>query len=92
MSAVGSLLSYVFLSTASLCYDFGDEIIIALFLTDAETFTLPKQLYDELRYQMKPTIAAASTFVIGISLVLLMAVAIIQRNVEKRNKAMRLKM
>ena len=69
-----------------------DEIIIALFLTDAETFTLPKQLYDELRYQMKPTIAAASTFVIGISLVLLMAVAIIQRNVEKRNKAMRLKM
>ncbi len=63
-----------------------DEIIIALFLTDFETFTLPKQLYDELRYQMKPTIAAASTFVITISLLLLATVALIQRQVG-RNQA-----
>ena len=65
-----------------------DEIIIALFLTDAETFTLPKHLYDELRYQMKPTIAAASTFVITISFLLLMSIAMIQRHVEKRSKNM----
>jgi ABC-type spermidine/putrescine transport system permease subunit II len=56
-----------------------DEIIIALFLTDAETFTLPKQLYDELRYQMEPTIAAASTFVLTISFLLLASVGIIHR-------------
>ena len=60
-----------------------DEIIIALFLTDFETFTLPKQLYDELRYQMKPTIAAASTFVIVISLLLLTTVALIQRRMAR---------
>lgn len=65
-----------------------DEIIIALFLTDAETFTLPKHLYDELRYQMKPTIAAASTLVITISFLLLMSIAMIQRHVEKRSEEM----
>ena len=60
-----------------------DEIIIAIFLTDSETFTLPKQLYDELRYQMKPTIAAASTFVIVMSLLLLTTVALIQRRMAR---------
>lgn len=74
MIRLGMLIGFIFAFSFSF-----DEIIIALFLTDSETFTLPKQLYDELRYQMKPTIAAASTFVITISLLLLASVAIIQR-------------
>jgi ABC-type spermidine/putrescine transport system permease subunit II len=65
-----------------------DEIIIALFLTDAETFTLPKQLYDELRYQMEPTIAAASSFVLTISFLLLGSVAVIQRLGARRQQAL----
>ena len=68
-----------------------DEIIIALFLTDAESFTLPKQLYDELRYQMKPTIAAASTFVITISFLLLATIALVQHQMGKRSGQMRRK-
>ena len=55
-----------------------DEIIIALFLTNTQTMTLPKQLYSELRYNMTPTIAAASTIIITISLLLLTAVAVIE--------------
>lgn len=56
-----------------------DEIIIALFLTDSNTMTLPKFMFGELQYQMDPTIAAASTVVVSISLLLLVIVAIIQR-------------
>jgi putative spermidine/putrescine transport system permease protein len=61
-----------------------DEIIIALFLTNTQTTTLPKQLYSELRYNMTPTIAAASSVIIAISLLLLTAVALIEKRSRKR--------
>ena len=47
MIKIGMLVGAIFAFSFSF-----DEIIIALFLTDSETFTLPKHLYDELRYQM----------------------------------------
>ncbi|TPN81132.1 ABC transporter permease [Mesorhizobium sp. CU2] len=56
-----------------------DEIIIALFLTDASSVTLPVFMWNELRYQMEPTIAAASTVAVIFSLSLLTAVALLQR-------------
>lgn len=56
-----------------------DEIIIALFLTDASSVTLPVFMWNELRYQMEPTIAAASTVAVILSLSLLTAVAALQR-------------
>jgi ABC-type spermidine/putrescine transport system permease subunit II len=61
-----------------------DEIIIALFLTNTQTTTLPKQLYSELRYNMTPTIAAASTVIIAISLLLLTIVALVGRRARHR--------
>jgi len=61
-----------------------DEIIIALFLTNTQTTTLPKQLYSDLRYNMTPTIAAASTVIITISLLLLAAVAAIEKRAQQR--------
>jgi putative spermidine/putrescine transport system permease protein len=64
-----------------------DEIIIALFLTNTQTTTLPKQLYSELRYNMTPTIAAASSVIITISLLLLTAVALIERRARRRTLA-----
>lgn len=64
-----------------------DEIILALFLTNTQTTTLPKQLYSDLRYNMTPTIAAASTIIITISLLLLTAVAVIERRARRRRAA-----
>jgi ABC-type spermidine/putrescine transport system permease subunit II len=61
-----------------------DEIIIAPFLTNTQTTTLPKQLYSELRYNMTPTIAAASTVIIVISLLLLTAVALVERRARRQ--------
>ncbi|RWJ05705.1 ABC transporter permease [Mesorhizobium sp.] len=56
-----------------------DEIIIALFLTDASSVTLPVYMWNEIRFQMDPTIAAASAVAIVFSLSLLSAVAVLQR-------------
>ncbi|RWB28300.1 MAG: ABC transporter permease [Mesorhizobium sp.] len=56
-----------------------DEIIIALFLTDASSVTLPVYMWNEIRFQMDPTIAAASAVAIVFSLSLLSAVALLQR-------------
>ena len=64
-----------------------DEIILALFLTNTRTTTLPKQLYSELRYNMSPTIAAASTVIIVFSLLMLTAVALVGRRARRRAEA-----
>ncbi|MBS0559822.1 MAG: ABC transporter permease [Proteobacteria bacterium] len=61
-----------------------DEIILALFLTNTRTTTLPKQLYSELRYNMSPTIAAASTVIIVLSLLMLTAAAMAGRRAQRR--------
>ncbi|TPK60912.1 ABC transporter permease [Mesorhizobium sp. B2-4-15] len=60
-----------------------DEIIIALFLTDASSVTLPVFIWNELRYQMDPTIAAASTVAIVLALGLLGTVTLLQRQSAK---------
>ncbi|MGE3993836.1 ABC transporter permease [Pseudorhodoplanes sp.] len=41
-----------------------DEIALAFFLTDAGMKTLPKILFDEASYTLRPTLAAASTILI----------------------------
>jgi ABC-type spermidine/putrescine transport system permease subunit II len=60
-----------------------DEIILSLFLTNPQTATLPKELYSELRYDLKPTVAAASTVIILISMVLLTSAALLQKKAAR---------
>jgi ABC-type spermidine/putrescine transport system permease subunit II len=79
MTRLGMLVGAIF----AFAFSF-DEIIIALFLTDASSVTLPVFMWNEIRYQMDPTIAAASTVAIVLSLSLLSAVALLQR-AGKRN-------
>lgn len=49
-----------------------DEVVIALFLTGPGTTTLPRQLWEAVRFDVKPTIAAVSTLLILLSIVLLL--------------------
>lgn len=60
-----------------------DEVIIAMFLTDASSVTLPVFMWNEIIFQMDPTIAAASTVAVLLSMSLLSATAFLQW-VEKR--------
>ena len=49
-----------------------DEVVIALFLTGPGTTTLPRQLWEGVRFDVKPTIAAVSALLITLSIVLLL--------------------
>jgi ABC-type spermidine/putrescine transport system permease subunit II len=55
-----------------------DEIVMALFLAGTTTATLPARMWESLRFQIDPTIAAISTLLIILSL-LVLAVATLRR-------------
>jgi putative spermidine/putrescine transport system permease protein len=50
-----------------------DEVVVALFLSTAVLQTLPVTMWTGVQYGVDPTVAAASTIVTGVSLMLLIA-------------------
>ena len=48
-----------------------DELIVALFLSGSGAVTLPRRMWDDLRFAIDPTIAAVSTLTIVLTVVLL---------------------
>jgi putative spermidine/putrescine transport system permease protein len=55
-----------------------DELIITMFICGT-SLTLPKRMWDSLRFEIDPTIAAVSTILIFISVTLLVGVEILRR-------------
>lgn len=58
-----------------------DELMLSLFLTGAETRTLPRLIWEQLSDFLSPTIAAVASLVCAFTLVLLAAVSLLQRRV-----------
>lgn len=56
-----------------------DEVVVALFMTAAEQRTLPVQMFSGIRDQINPTIMAAATMLLGLSVTLFAAVAFLSR-------------
>ncbi|MCW2309378.1 ABC transporter permease [Rhodobium gokarnense] len=50
-----------------------DELIIALFLTGVTTQTLPVRIWNSLLLEVEPTIAAVSSFLVAITVIVLIA-------------------
>jgi putative spermidine/putrescine transport system permease protein len=48
-----------------------DESVIALFLSSVSTSTLPKVMWDSLRFQIDPTISAISTLLVALTVTVL---------------------
>jgi putative spermidine/putrescine transport system permease protein len=46
-----------------------DELIVSLFLSGANAVTLPRRMWEDLRYALDPTIAAVSTLTIVVTVV-----------------------
>ena len=55
----GVLVGALFAFTSSF-----DELVVALFLSGANAVTLPRRMWEDLRYALDPTIAAVSTMTI----------------------------
>jgi putative spermidine/putrescine transport system permease protein len=51
-----------------------DEVVIAAFIGGYRSATLPKRMFDNVRDQMEPTVAAISTLLVTLSILLLVTV------------------
>jgi putative spermidine/putrescine transport system permease protein len=60
-----------------------DEVVISIFLSTYISLTLPKHMFSSIRESIDPTIAAASTILIFISIFLLLTVSILRRRAER---------
>ncbi|MFA5538667.1 MAG: ABC transporter permease [Gemmobacter sp.] len=60
-----------------------DEVVVAVFLVGPRQRTLPRQMFSGIRENIDPTIAAAATFMMVISVFLLIAVELLRRRSER---------
>jgi len=56
-----------------------DELVVALFLSGANAVTLPRRMWEDLRYALDPTIAAVSTLTIVVTVLPLLWVHWVRR-------------
>jgi putative spermidine/putrescine transport system permease protein len=56
-----------------------DEVVISLFIAGGENATLTRRMFNALRDEIDPTIAAISTLLIVLSVVLLGLTQVLQR-------------
>lgn len=63
-----------------------DESVIALFLSSISVATLPKVMWDDLRFQVDPTISAISTLLVGISIIVLTSSALLLERSRKEEQ------
>jgi putative spermidine/putrescine transport system permease protein len=59
-----------------------DEVVLAIFLTGPETMTLPRKMWDGIRFELNPTIAAVSTMLIALSWGLFLVAGLLRRRRE----------
>jgi putative spermidine/putrescine transport system permease protein len=60
-----------------------DEVVVAVFLASPEQRTLPKQMFNGIRENINPTITAAATLLILVSIALLTSLELLRRRQEK---------
>ena len=57
-----------------------DEVVLAIFLGGPTTTTLPKRMWESVRYEIDPTLTAISTLLVLIPIVVLGVVAAVRRS------------
>jgi putative spermidine/putrescine transport system permease protein len=60
-----------------------DEVVVALFLTGPGERTLPRQMFNGIRENISPVIAAAATLLIALSVLLMLTVEALRRRNER---------
>ena len=60
-----------------------DEVVVAVFLASPEQRTLPKQMFNGIRENINPTITAAATLLILVSVALLTSLELLRRRQER---------
>ena len=61
-----------------------DELIVALFISGSGAVTLPRRMWDDLRFQIDPTIAAVSTLTIVLTVALMWGAHLLRKHAERQ--------
>lgn len=61
-----------------------DELLIALFLSGTGAVTLPRRMFDEIRYDLDPTIAAVSSLLIVATTLLMLTAEMLRRRAQRQ--------
>ena len=59
-----------------------DDLIIAIFLCGVKAITLPKKMWDGIRFELNPTITAVASLLILVSILILLFIEILRRSKE----------
>ncbi len=64
-----------------------DELIVALFVSGTTAVTLPRKMWQSIRFEIDPTIAAVSTLLIAITATLFLTAEMLRRRSERLRTA-----
>ncbi len=64
-----------------------DELLVALFLSGSTAVTLPRRIWEQIRFDIEPTIAAASSLLIGLTFGLMLVAELLRRRSERLRSA-----
>ena len=60
-----------------------DEVVVVLFVGSVEQRTIPWKMYSGIREEIRPTILAVATLLVGVSILLLTALELLRRRSER---------
>jgi putative spermidine/putrescine transport system permease protein len=60
-----------------------DEVVVAIFVSGTQAATLPKQMWDGIRTEIDPTVAAVSTLLIAVTTTVVAAITLVRRRAEE---------
>jgi putative spermidine/putrescine transport system permease protein len=64
-----------------------DEVVIALFICGSTAVTLPKKMWDVIRYEIEPMLPAISTLLLLLAVVILVLIGVLQKRMSHRMTA-----
>ena len=63
-----------------------DEIVVTLFLSKFNVYTLPRRMWNGIRENTDPTVAAAAVVLIGITIIAFLIWALVQRRARSQSR------
>jgi putative spermidine/putrescine transport system permease protein len=61
-----------------------DEVVIALFICGSTAVTLPKKMWDVIRYEIEPMLPAISTLLLLLAALILVLIGVLQKRMARR--------
>jgi putative spermidine/putrescine transport system permease protein len=65
-----------------------DELVVALFVSGSTAVTLPRKMWDSIRFEIDPTIASVSTILIVLTAALFLTAELLRRRSERLRSAL----